>query len=110
MSSRCLGRANGHERDEDKIASCSLCDEAGYIILQDPENHIREALLRGRRVSILRQGVTQDYVQTHLWYNLAAAQGNELARKNRDIVAKKMTSAQIAEAQRLAREWKPKKQ
>ena len=28
--------------------------------------------------------------------------------KNRDFVASKMTSAQIAEAQKLAREWKPK--
>ncbi len=50
-------------------------------------------------------GVTQDYVQAHIWYNLAAAQGNELGRENRDIVAKRMTPAQVAEAQRLAREW-----
>ena len=53
------------------------------------------------------RGVPRDYVQAHLWANLAAAQGNELARKARDIVAKKMTPAQIAEAQRLAREWQP---
>ncbi len=58
----------------------------------------------------LGQGVPQDYVQAHLWYNLAAAQGNELASKNRDIVADRMTPAQIAEAQRLARDWKPEKQ
>ncbi len=55
------------------------------------------------------RGVPQDYVQAHLWYNLAAAQGDELARKNREIVAGKMTPEQIAEAQSLAREWKPKK-
>ena len=40
--------------------------------------------------------------------------GNVLARsledavKNRDIVAAKMTLDQLTEAQRLAREWKPK--
>jgi hypothetical protein len=34
--------------------------------------------------------------------------GAENAVKNRDIVASKMTPAQLAEAQRLAREWKPK--
>jgi len=50
-------------------------------------------------------GVPQDYVQAHMWWNLAAAKGNEIGRKNRDIVAKKMTPGQIAEAQRLAREW-----
>ena len=56
------------------------------------------------------QGVPQDHVQAHLWYDLAAAQGNDTARKNREMVAEKMTPAQIAEAQRLAREWKPKKE
>ncbi len=61
------------------------------------------------------QGVPQDYVQAHMWFNLAASRfsasetkGRDLAVKNRDIVASRMTPAQIAEAQRLAREWKPK--
>ncbi len=58
------------------------------------------------------QGVPQDYIQAHMWYNLAAASGGdddrEMAAKNRDLIAEKMTSEQIAEAQRLAREWKPK--
>ncbi len=53
-------------------------------------------------------GVTQDNVQAHMWYSLAAARGNKIARNKRDLLAKKMTPAQIAEAQRLAREWKPK--
>ncbi len=52
--------------------------------------------------------VTQDYVQAHMWYNLAAAKGLKIARENRDLLAMQMTPAQIAEAQRLAREWKPK--
>ena len=55
------------------------------------------------------EGVLQDYVLAHMWYNLAAAQGAGVAAKNRDRVAAKMTPAQIAEAQRLAREWKPAK-
>jgi hypothetical protein len=54
-------------------------------------------------------GVTQDYVRAHMWYNLVVAWGNQTARKNRDIVTKQMTPAQIAEANRLARDWKPKK-
>jgi hypothetical protein len=36
------------------------------------------------------------------------AQGNDPAKTNRDSIAEFMTSEQIAEAQRLAREWKPK--
>ncbi len=56
------------------------------------------------------RGVPQDYVQAHMWINLAAAQGDEDGRKAkaRDKLAERMTPAQIAEAQRLAREWTPK--
>ncbi len=54
------------------------------------------------------RGVAQDHVQAHMWVNLAAAQGREDARKARDKLAELMTPAQLAEAQRLAREWKPK--
>jgi TPR repeat protein len=53
-------------------------------------------------------GVAQDYVQAHKWWNLSAASGNADAVKNRDIVASKMTPAQIAEAQRLASAWRKK--
>ncbi len=54
------------------------------------------------------EGVPQDDVQARMWLNLAAAQGDELARINRDRLAERMTPAQLAEAQRLAREWTPK--
>ena len=53
------------------------------------------------------RGVTQDYVLAHMWHNLAAAQGDDDAAKARDGLAQQMTPDQIAEAQRLAREWKP---
>jgi uncharacterized protein len=65
-------------------------------------------------------GVPQDYVQAHMWFNLAAASSSlkpswwpshavhEDAVRERDLVASKMTPGQIAEAQKLAREWKPK--
>jgi TPR repeat protein len=54
------------------------------------------------------KGVPQDYVEAHKWYNLAATL-NVYAVDARDKLALKMTPTQIAEAQRLAREWKPKK-
>jgi TPR repeat protein len=54
------------------------------------------------------QSVPQDYVQAHMWFSLAAAQGVSVAEKFRDSLAEKMTPVQLAEAQRLAREWKPK--
>ena len=55
------------------------------------------------------QGVPQDDVQAHMWLSLAAAQSKESYRKSRDILAERMTPAQLAEAQRLAREWTPKR-
>jgi TPR repeat protein len=56
-----------------------------------------------------------DNVKAHVWFNLAAAHfspadtsDRNTAAKDRDRVAAKMTPPQIAEAQRLAREWSPK--
>ena len=64
---------------------------------------------------LMGEGVPQDYVLAHMWSNLAASRfmdyvivDRDWAVKNRDIAASKMTPAQIAEAQRLAREWKLK--
>ena len=59
------------------------------------------------------EGVPQDYIQAHMWYNLSASNrtGDErdIAVSNRDRVAEKMPPEDISEAQRLASEWKPKK-
>jgi len=58
-------------------------------------------------------GAPPDNVRAHMWFNLAAAnfppsdiRDRNAASSSRDAVAKLMTSGQIAEAQRLAREWK----
>jgi len=56
------------------------------------------------------RGVPQDFVRAHMWFNLAKAFGYEFAESFRDKVERQMTPAQIAEAQKLAREWKPNKQ
>ena len=56
-------------------------------------------------------GVVQDYVQAHMWANLAAAsrstnsEGQSTAIELRDAVAQEMTPAQIGKAQDLAREY-----
>jgi uncharacterized protein len=59
------------------------------------------------------RGVTQDYVQADMWFSLSAWRApyvalRDLAVEGRNEVAVKMTPAQRAEAQRMAREWKPK--
>jgi hypothetical protein len=56
-----------------------------------------------------------DNVSAHMWFNLAAVRFpasdisyRSAASRNRDLVAERMTHDEIAEAQKLAREWKPK--
>jgi TPR repeat protein len=55
-------------------------------------------------------GLPQDHVRAYMWFNLAASKGYKLGVKNRDEIAKRMTAAQIAEAQKLTRNWKPVEQ
>ena len=50
-------------------------------------------------------GVPQDDTLSYMWWNLAAAQGGEDAKSNKGIISKRMTKEQIAEAQKLSREW-----
>jgi TPR repeat protein len=53
------------------------------------------------------KGVPQDNVYAHMWYDVAASSGDknvtELAVKNRDDAAKRMTEAEISKANELAR-------
>ena len=54
------------------------------------------------------QGVDQDYVQAHFWFNLAARQGEEQAAKMRDELASRMSAEQVAEANKQAAQWRPR--
>jgi TPR repeat protein len=63
------------------------------------------------------KGVPQDYVLAYMWLNLASTRDSawekekrDKAKENRENLASKLTSAQVAEAQKLAREWKLKKE
>ncbi len=53
-------------------------------------------------------GAPQSYTLAYMWFHLAAGKRIEGAREYRDKCASQMNQAQIAEAQRLAREWRPK--
>ncbi len=53
------------------------------------------------------KGVPQDDVRAHMWLSLAADGGNRAARLGRDGIAKRMSAAEVAEAERLAAAWRP---
>jgi S1-C subfamily serine protease len=48
-------------------------------------------------------------IEAYKWFNLASSQGFEEAKRNRDMLARSMTSEQIAEGQRLATKFMPRK-
>ena len=67
-----------------------------------------------RHVRARSRYVGQDWVQAQMWFILSAsffraseAKSRGLVIRNRDQLAAKMTPEQIAEARRLAREWRP---
>jgi hypothetical protein len=51
------------------------------------------------------QGVGVDMVAAHKWFNLAAMRGVEAAKSWRNQLASEMSTIQVAEAQKMAREW-----
>ena len=92
----------GQGLPQDYAAAMSWCRKAAEQGLASAQFNLGVMYAKG-------QGVTQEYyMQAHMWWNLAAVNGDADAINNLDFVAAKMTPAQIAEAQKLAREWKPK--
>ena len=66
--------------------------------------------LAQRKLGLLYErgdGVQQDFVQAYMWYKLGAASGVKAGIVLRNALAIRMTSDQLLEAQKLAREWKP---
>jgi uncharacterized protein len=66
--------------------------------------------LAQRKLGLLYErgdGVPKDYVQAYMWYTLGAANGGKIGALQRDELAIRMTSDQLAEAKKLARGWKP---
>jgi TPR repeat protein len=64
----------------------------------------------------LGQGVAEDPVRAHMWFSLSGARAAQITEANklaykadqmRDALAQTMNPAQIEEAQKLVREWKP---
>ncbi len=102
-----------------KIPTCRLTASTG-VLKDDAEaaKWYREYAEQGHAVAqtILGlmyfdgRGVPQDFLRAHIWFSIAAAQGDEKAKRSQALTASEMTPDQIAEAQRMAREWMAKHQ
>jgi TPR repeat protein len=51
------------------------------------------------------RSVPTDLISAHKWFNLAALSGNQEAIRYRREIAAEMSEAEIAAAQRAARDW-----
>jgi TPR repeat protein len=56
----------------------------------------------------LGQGVAKDYVESYKWTLLAASQGDKDAKETMTILENNMSREQIAEGQKVARNFKPR--
>jgi len=95
--------ANGKYVKKNDIEAVKWYRKAAEQLEAGAQNNLGVMYDKGR-------GVPQDNVMAHMWWSLAASfdqtgEVRDLAVKNRDSVAKKMTPQQIAEAERLAGEW-----
>jgi TPR repeat protein len=55
-------------------------------------------------------GVPWDAIVAYMWYHLSSAQGYFDAKENKEHIAERMTKEQIAEAQKMSREWLQKRE
>ena len=68
-------------------------------------NTSSEALFELGLMYATGRSVETNLVSAHKWFNLAAMRGNRDAVRYRREIAAEMSEADIAEAQRAARDW-----
>ncbi|MEN8262506.1 MAG: tetratricopeptide repeat protein [Nitrospirota bacterium] len=98
--------------------SLGVLYQQGEGVIQDFEeasNWIRKAAEKGMTDAMYMlgiiyytgRGVATDNIQAYVWLNVAAAQGKEEAIRKRNKVMELLSDAEIIEAQRRSRIWKP---
>ena len=73
--------------------------------LPGPNSTGDELFRMGLLYSTGQGGAPLDYVSAHMLFNLAAMRGSMEAREYRKELSQEMDAAEVAEAQRNAREW-----
>jgi TPR repeat protein len=55
------------------------------------------------------QGVRSDKTQAYMWLALSAAQGDEEAGRQSEILSKQLKPAEMMNAKKMVKQWKPTK-
>ena len=87
---------------EARDAKTALAEWRAAAAAGDPRS-----MLSLGRLLVRGLGVPQDYVEAHMWLNLAAGRGDALAAVERELLAARMTAGQVAAAQQRASSWRP---
>jgi TPR repeat protein len=77
----------------------------GGLPLPDPQATGDELFRLGLLYSTGQGGAPRDYVSAHMLFNLAAMRGSLEAKIYRKELSQEMDPADVAEAQRAARQW-----
>jgi hypothetical protein len=83
----------------------SFAPSAPVPVMEVPVSDEAEGFFQLGLAYAAGHGEPVDYVRAHNWFNIAAMLGDDRAREERADLAMLMSPAEIAEAQRLAREW-----
>ena len=92
---------NGHGVPKDYVAGTQWYRKAAEQGHTYGQAALGACYLRGT-------GVPKDYFESYFWLNLAATSGSPQVVKLRDAAEAELMPSKVAEAQRLARDWKPK--
>ena len=88
--------ADGIGTDAVPAKAAPYLDRAARAGLVEAQERLADLFASG-------SGVEQDYVEAHMWANVAAANGSDSAAERRDLLANLMTADQVAEAQARAK-------
>src|ERR1019366_5826939 len=93
--------ANGVGVAKDKAEAVKWYRKAAEQNDTDAQYNLGVCYLQG-------EGVAKDYLEAYKWFLLAGGQGDEGAKRTVSTLEYSMTREQIAEGQKLARNFKPR--
>ena len=107
-----LAAAQGHVGAQNNLDNLINMHRTGLGVPQyrlAAEQGVARAQYDLGRMYLTGEGVPRDYVEAHMWLNLAATNSISVVRERavaeRDRVAELMTPADLSEAQRRFQEW-----
>ena len=65
------------------------------------------AQLQLAELYLFDRGTEKGHIRAYMWFDIAAGRGLQIAERNRDRISQGMHRGEIAQAKRLAQNWRP---